>query len=114
MLDVVVKAGNLGAARALLEEMKAARLIDAASFNSMLNARGARTPLSVKEVDAVLDEMRQAGVQPTLVSYNAAINAAVELAKEFGGEKSFGFVNAVLDRIWKDDSSIDPSQSGEG
>ena len=39
MLDVVVKAGNLGAARALLEEMKAARLIDAASFNSMLNAR---------------------------------------------------------------------------
>ena len=47
MLDVVVKAGNLGAARALLEEMKAARLIDAASFNSMLNARGARTPLSV-------------------------------------------------------------------
>merc|ERR1719352_815886 len=41
VLDVVVKAGNLGAARALLEEMKAARLIDAASFNSMLNARGA-------------------------------------------------------------------------
>ena len=39
VLDVVVKAGNLGAARALLEEMKAARLIDAASFNSMLNAR---------------------------------------------------------------------------
>jgi len=77
VLDVVVKAGNLGAARALLEEMKAARLIDAASFNSMLNARGARTPLSVKEVDAVLEEMRQAGVQPTLVSYNAAINAAV-------------------------------------
>jgi len=77
VLDVVVKAGNLGAARALLEEMKAARLIDAASFNSMLNARGARTPLSVKEVDAVLDEMRQSNVKPTLVSYNAAINAAV-------------------------------------
>ena len=31
----------------------------------------------------------------------AAINGAVELAKEFGGEKSFGFVNAVLDKIWK-------------
>jgi transcription termination factor NusB len=25
----------------------------------------------------------------------------VELAKEYGGEKSPGFVNAVLDRIWK-------------
>ena len=31
----------------------------------------------------------------------AVINGAVELAKEFGGEKSFGFVNAVLDKIWK-------------
>ncbi|MAJ46086.1 MAG: transcription antitermination factor NusB [Planctomycetaceae bacterium] len=30
-----------------------------------------------------------------------AINAAVELAKEFGTEKSPAFVNAVLDRIWK-------------
>ena len=32
-----------------------------------------------------------------------AINDAVELAKEYGGEKSPGFVNAVLDRIWKAD-----------
>ena len=31
----------------------------------------------------------------------AAINGAVALAKEFGGEKSFGFVNAILDKIWK-------------
>ena len=30
-----------------------------------------------------------------------AINEAVELAKEFGTEKSPAFVNAVLDRIWK-------------
>ena len=30
-----------------------------------------------------------------------AINDAVELAKEFGTEKSPAFVNAVLDRIWK-------------
>jgi transcription antitermination protein NusB len=34
-----------------------------------------------------------------------AINEAVELAKEFGGEKSPGFVNAVLDRIWKGPSA---------
>lgn len=30
-----------------------------------------------------------------------AINEAVELAKEFGGERSPAFVNAVLDRMWK-------------
>lgn len=30
-----------------------------------------------------------------------AINEAVELAKEFGGEKSPKFVNAVLDKLWK-------------
>lgn len=41
-------------------------------------------------------ELRHAGTPG-----KAAINGAVELAKEFGGEKSFGFVNAVLDKIWK-------------
>ena len=41
-------------------------------------------------------EIRHAGTPGKV-----AINAAVELAKEFGGEKSFGFVNAVLDRLWK-------------
>lgn len=30
-----------------------------------------------------------------------AINEAVELAREYGGEKSSGFVNAILDKIWK-------------
>jgi N utilization substance protein B len=32
----------------------------------------------------------------------AVIDAAVELAREFGGEQSPAFVNAVLDRWWKD------------
>ena len=32
----------------------------------------------------------------------AAINEAVELAKEFGGEKSPGFVNALLDRVMRE------------
>ena len=41
-------------------------------------------------------EIRHAGTPGKV-----AINGAVELAKEFGGEKSFGFVNAVLDKIWK-------------
>lgn len=40
-----------------------------------------------------------------------AINEAVELAKEFGSEKSPRFVNAVLDKIWKD---RDPPASGAG
>jgi N utilization substance protein B len=31
----------------------------------------------------------------------AAINEAVELAKAFGTEKSAGFVNGVLDRLWQ-------------
>ena len=30
-----------------------------------------------------------------------AINEAVELAKEFGGERSPGFVNAVLDKVMR-------------
>ena len=32
---------------------------------------------------------------------NRSINDAVELAKEYGTEKSPAFINAVLDRIWK-------------
>ncbi|MEE2681050.1 MAG: transcription antitermination factor NusB [Planctomycetota bacterium] len=38
-----------------------------------------------------------------------AINDAVELAKEFGTEKSPAFVNAVLDRIWKSDPTVETS-----
>ena len=34
-----------------------------------------------------------------------AINNAVELAKEFGTEKSPAFVSAVLDRVWKSRST---------
>ena len=51
-----------------------------------------------------LHEISVADVPPKV-----AINDAVELAKEYGGEKSPGFVNAVLDRIWKDDSTPDVS-----
>ena len=44
-----------------------------------------------------------------------AINDAVELAKEYGGEKSPAFVNAVLDRIWKaGDSEGVSNLDGEG
>ena len=39
-----------------------------------------------------------------------AINDAVELAKEFGTEKSPAFVNAVLDQIWKSEA---PRESSE-
>jgi len=35
------------------------------------------------------------------VPHAAAIDQAVELAREFGGERSPAFVNAVLDRWWK-------------
>lgn len=43
-------------------------------------------------------EFRHGGSPP-----KQAINGAVELAKSFGGEKSKGFVNAILDRVWKSD-----------
>ena len=49
-----------------------------------------------------LHEIAVADVPPKV-----AINDAVELAKEYGGEKSPGFVNAVLDRIWK---AVEPKQ----
>ena len=37
--------------------------------------------------------------------------AAVELAKEYGTEKSPAFINAVLDRIWK--TTLEERGSGE-
>ena len=54
-------------------------------------------------------EIRE-GVTPLKV----AINEAVELAKEFGGEKSPGFVNAVLDELVKrpGDDAEAPPESG--
>jgi N utilization substance protein B len=45
-------------------------------------------------------EIRRAGTPPKV-----AINEAVELAREFGGEKSPGFVNAILDRLVKGDAA---------
>ena len=38
------------------------------------------------------------------------INEAVELAKEYGTEKSPAFVNAVLDRIWKSGDTPDQAE----
>ncbi|MFM1890309.1 MAG: transcription antitermination factor NusB [Planctomycetota bacterium] len=45
-------------------------------------------------------EIRRAGTPPKV-----AINEAVELAREFGAEKSPGFVNAILDRLVKGDAA---------
>lgn len=57
-----------------------------------------------------LHEIAVADVPPKV-----AINDAVELAKEYGGEKSPAFVNAVLDRIWKaGDSEGVSNPDGEG
>lgn len=43
-----------------------------------------------------------------------AINEAIELAREFGGEKSPGFVNAILDDILKARTGESPaSEEGE-
>jgi pentatricopeptide repeat protein len=79
VLDVCVKAGAVRSARELLDEMKKARMADAASFNSMLNAgqKGGRALLSVADVDTLLAEMAACEVVPTQISYNAAMNVAV-------------------------------------
>jgi N utilization substance protein B len=42
-------------------------------------------------------EIVHKGVPPKV-----AINEAVELAREFGGERSPAFVNAILDRMFRD------------
>merc|ERR1719313_484202 len=74
VLDVCVKAGAVRSARELLEEMKKARMADAASFNSMLSVFGSqktgRTQHTVADVDALLAEMAGCGIVPTQISYN--------------------------------------------
>jgi len=39
--------------------------------------------------------------QPDVTPPKVAIDEAIELAKEFGTEESPGFVNGVLDAVWK-------------
>ena len=46
-----------------------------------------------------LHEIAVADVPPKV-----AINDAVELAKEYGGEKSPGFVNALLDKVMREET----------
>merc|ERR1719460_1567161 len=82
VLDVCVKAGAVRSARELLEEMKKARMADAASFNSMLNAgqqkgheKNGQALYTVGDVDALLAEMAACEIVPTQISYNAAMNA---------------------------------------
>lgn len=42
---------------------------------------------------------------PTSVPESAAINAAIELAKKFGGEKSFAFINGILGTVSREKGS---------
>jgi pentatricopeptide repeat protein len=79
VLDVCVKAGEVQSACELLEEMKKAGMVDAASFNSMLNARpkAGHAATTVAEVDYHLSEMARCGVVPTIITFNAAMNIAV-------------------------------------
>jgi len=43
-----------------------------------------------------------------------AVNEAVELAKAFGGERSPGFINAVLDKVLKRVLASQPGDGAEG
>jgi N utilization substance protein B len=42
-----------------------------------------------------------------------AINEAVELAKNFGGQNSFSFVNGVLGTVYKTMLEIEPTDDKE-
>lgn len=75
VLSVCVKAGSASAARGLIRDMRRWQMVDAASFNTML---GVKHPLpTVEQVNGLLAEMQAAGVEPTTVTYNTAINVAV-------------------------------------
>lgn len=52
-------------------------------------------------------EMTVGGTNPKI-----AINEAVELAKAFSTEKSPGFVNALLDRVFKGATAADGAEAG--
>ena len=54
-----------------------------------------------------LHEISSGSTPPKVV-----INEAVELAREFGGEKSPGFINAILDEYLKTRTSEEPGQPG--
>lgn len=75
VLGVCVKSGDAAAARALIKDMRRWGMVDAASFNTLL---GVKAPLpTVAQVDGLLAEMRSAGVPPSVVTYNTAINVAI-------------------------------------
>ncbi len=42
-----------------------------------------------------------------------SINESIELAREFGGEKSPAFVNGVLDRLFRDKLAAEPDRSAD-
>lgn len=54
-----------------------------------------------------LHEISSGSTPPKVV-----INEAVELAREFGGEKSPGFINAILDEYLKTRTSEEPGRPG--
>jgi N utilization substance protein B len=51
-------------------------------------------------------EMTRGGVAPKVI-----INEAVELAKTYGAEKSPGFVNALLDKVFKRLAAVEPQDA---
>ena len=53
-------------------------------------------------------EMVVAAVPPRVV-----MNESVELAKEFGGERSPAFINAMLDRMWKARSASEAGSNAD-
>jgi N utilization substance protein B len=70
----------------------------------------------LSRIGAVERAVIRVGVREMLVQpeppARIAMNEAIELAKTFGDKESGGFVNAVLDAIWKRHQDLKPSPPG--
>jgi len=77
-LDVCFSCGDTGAAQGLFQEMRASRRVDAISYNILLKQLvRADSGASASDLDALLEEMRKAGLRPNLATYNSVICAAM-------------------------------------
>ncbi len=58
------------------------------------------SPVERNVIRVGLTELQRGEVPPKVV-----INEAVEIAREYGGAESPGFVNGIMDALWKADES---------
>merc|ERR1719401_3207317 len=75
VLSAGVGAGQLDAAKTLLQEFANIGLADVVSYNTLM--KGFAQQKSVDQALTLLDDMCEAGVKPNAITFNTAIDAAV-------------------------------------